>query len=215
MMCLDVFASGPADTNTYLLSCSKTKAAAIIDTPPESSQWLLSEIQAQGLEVKMILLTHSHWDHIADSALLKEKLKVPLYVHAEDAPNVQSPGTDGLRLFFPISPCTVDGFLTDHQKISVGHLSLEVIHTPGHTPGGVCFYLEREKTLISGDTLFQGTIGRLNFPGSSPAKMWASLKRLALLPKDTKVYPGHGDPTTLAEESWIANAEKRFTQGSS
>jgi glyoxylase-like metal-dependent hydrolase (beta-lactamase superfamily II) len=100
--------------------------------------------------------------------------------------------------------------LEDGQVLAVGEFQIEVIHTPGHTPGGVCFYLKEQKILFSGDTLFQGTIGNLSFPTARPARMWDSLKRLAALPKETRVYPGHGDPTTIGKEQWIANAEDRF-----
>jgi glyoxylase-like metal-dependent hydrolase (beta-lactamase superfamily II) len=104
-----------------------------------------------------------------------------------------------------------DGFLIEGQKLTVGDLDIEVIHTPGHTPGGVCFYLPKEKVLISGDTLFRGTIGNLNFPTSRPDLMWGSLKKLAALPADTKVYPGHGGSTTIGAEKWIGHAKERFT----
>ena len=172
---------------------------------------LLGAISQDSLTVEMILLTHSHWDHIADCHLLQTKLGTSLYVHQQDADNVQKPGADGLPLFFPIKPATVTGSLVDGQKIKVGTLILEVIHTPGHTPGGVCFYLENKNILFSGDTLFQGSMGRIDLPtASKPEVMWSSLKRLSLLPKETIVYPGHGDPTTIGKESWIADPQKKF-----
>ena len=210
-MLLNAFSSGPADTNTYLIGCSRTHKAVLIDTPQGSADWVLAQIKKHSLSIEMILLTHSHWDHTAEASLLKEKLQVPVYVHQEDAGNLEKPGSDRLPLFFPIPPVKPDGFLTDGQLITVGDLQIEVIHTPGHTPGGVCFYLPEQKVLISGDTLFQGTIGNLSFPTARPTLMWASLKRLAALPPDTTVYPGHGDPTTIGEEQWIINAQKRFS----
>jgi hydroxyacylglutathione hydrolase len=158
----------------------------------------------------MILLTHSHWDHTAEVSLLKEQLQVPIYIHKEDVKNLEEPGSDRLPLLYPIRAVKPDDYLYDGQILMVGELAIEVIHTPGHTPGGVCFYLKQQKALFSGDTLFKGTIGNLSFPTARPKLMWASLERLAKLPKDTKVYPGHGPATTIGAEEWLSNAEEYF-----
>jgi glyoxylase-like metal-dependent hydrolase (beta-lactamase superfamily II) len=209
-MIIETFSSGPADTNSYLLACSKTGQAVVIDVPFESAEHTVERVQVLSLHLQKILLTHSHWDHTADAALLQRELNVPIFVHAADAGNVKVPGSDKLPLYFPITPAQPEGFLTDGQKIEVRELEIEVIHTPGHTPGGVCFYLKKQHVLFSGDTLFKGTIGNLSFPTGDPAAMWESLKRLSLLPKETVVYPGHGDPTTIGKEAWIAHAEDKF-----
>jgi glyoxylase-like metal-dependent hydrolase (beta-lactamase superfamily II) len=209
-MILEVFPSGPAETNAYLLACSETKRAVVIDVPFESVELLIDCAKKHSVVIEMILLTHSHWDHTAEAALLKEKLGIPLYVHQEDVGNLETPGSDRLPMLFPVRGVQADGFLTDGQEIDVGTLHIQVIHTPGHTPGGVCFYLPKEKVLISGDTLFRGTIGNLSFPTARPALMWKSLKKLAALPPETKVYPGHGGPTTIGAEKWIAHAQDRF-----
>ena len=210
-MILEVFPSGPLETNAYLLACDVTKHAVVIDVPSESSDALLQRIKELSLAVDMILLTHSHWDHIADASLLKERLKVPIYVHQEDADNLTNPGTDRLPLFFPLKGVKPDGYLLEGQELTVGKLTIKVIHTPGHSPGSVCFYLRSENILISGDTLFRGTIGNLSLPTARPAAMWDSLKKLALLPAETKVYPGHGSPTTIGAEKWIAHAQARLS----
>lgn len=209
-MILEVYSSGPAETNTYLLGCSATKQAVVVDVPFDSVEWILQQAKKHALSIAMILLTHSHWDHIAEVALLKDKLNIPVYVHRDDAANLEHPGADGLPLFFPIRGIKADGFFTEGQHIEVGTLSIQVLFTPGHSPGCVCFYLPKEKVLISGDTLFRGTIGNLSFPSSKPALMWDSLKKLAALPADTQVYPGHGDSTTIGKEQWIAHAKNRF-----
>ncbi|HEY2809990.1 MAG TPA: MBL fold metallo-hydrolase [Rhabdochlamydiaceae bacterium] len=207
-MILEIFPLGPAETNAYLLACSQTKRAAIIDAPLDSSKILAKRAKEFDLHIEMLLLTHSHWDHIADAAAFKEKLHLPIYIHSEDAGNLVEPGLDKLPLFFPIKGVDPDHFLEQGQKIPLGHLHIEVIHTPGHTPGGVCFYLEKQKVLFSGDTLFRGAIGNLSFPTARPRLMTESLKKLALLPKDTVVYPGHGESTTIGDESWIVNLHK-------
>ncbi len=209
-MILEVFPSGPLDTNAYILACDVTKHAAVIDVPLESSHVLLERIRELALSVDTILLTHSHWDHIAEVSELKKHLKASIYIHKEDAGNLESPGSDKLPLFFPLKGVKPDGYLTDGQELAIGKLAITVIHTPGHSPGGVCFYLPSEHTLISGDTLFRGTIGNLSLPTACPALMWDSLKKLAVLPAATKVYPGHGDATTIGAEKWIAQAQDRF-----
>ncbi len=205
-MILEVFPSGPLETNAYLLACEATRHAAIIDAPPESSDLLLNRVKELSLAVDMILLTHSHWDHIAQVADLKEALQVPVYIHRDDAANLENPGADKLPLFFPLKGIKSDGYLSDGQQIVVGKLEITVLHTPGHSPGCVCFYLPAENVLISGDTLFRGGIGNLSLPTARPEAMWKSLKKLAALPPLTKVYPGHSGPTTIGAEKWIAQA---------
>jgi hydroxyacylglutathione hydrolase len=207
LMILEVFPSGPLETNAYLLACDATKHAAVIDVPLESSDVLLERIKKFSLSVDAILLTHSHWDHIAEVAELKTHLKASVYIHKEDAGNLESPGSDKLPLFFPLKGVNPDGYLTDGQELTIGKLVITVIHTPGHSPGSVCFYLPAEQILISGDTLFRGTIGNLSLPTARPALMWNSLKKLAALPSATKVYPGHGGATTIGAERWIAQAQ--------
>lgn len=209
-MWLQYFPAGPIDTNTVIVGCLKTHKAVIIDVPAESASAILELLSLHHLQAEKILLTHSHWDHIGDMAVLKKKLDVPVHVHAEDAGNVREPGSDGLPLFFPIEGVQPDGFLQEGQEMSVGELEFQVIHTPGHTPGCVCFWFPQEKVLISGDTLFQGSIGRLDLPTARPKLMWDSLKKLAQLPATTKVIPGHGRETTIGAESWLSHAEQYF-----
>ena len=206
-MILECFPSGPLRTNAYLLGCSETKKAVVIDVPFESADLLIHRSLELGLQIEAILLTHSHLDHIGEAKLLKERLGIPIYIHREDAGNLANPGSDGLPLYLPVPGVISDGFVEEGQVIRVGNLEIEVIHTPGHSPGCVCFYLPKEKILISGDTLFRGTIGNLGFPSSRPGLMSRSLKKLAALPKETRVYPGHGAPTTIQAEHWIAHAK--------
>ncbi|MBS0615280.1 MAG: MBL fold metallo-hydrolase [Verrucomicrobia bacterium] len=209
-MFLEVHASGPADTNCILLGCPVTKSAALIDAPAGCLPWVTKHVKKHQLSLEKLLLTHSHWDHIADSKALKDHFSLDIYVHPEDAGNLENPGSDGLPLLFDIDGVKPDHFLKDGMILTIGSLSLQVLDTPGHTPGCVCFWLPEQKILISGDTLFQGTIGNLSFPTARPSLMWSSLKKLASLPPDTHVIPGHGPPTTLSAESWISHAEEFF-----
>lgn len=209
-MIIQPFPSGPFETNAYVVGCLASRKAAIIDPAPESSKKIITFLSKENLIPQMILLTHSHWDHIADASVLKQKFQIPLYVHPLDAGNVKEPGSDGLPLWIAIASETPDKMLSEEDIIRLGSLEFAVIHTPGHTPGGVCFYNASNGILFSGDTLFQGSIGNLSFPTASPEAMWKSLKKLAKLKPDTLVYPGHGPSTTIGKESWIVRAEQIF-----
>jgi len=206
------FAFGPLQTNAILFGCQVTKKCAVIDPALGSTPAILDQIKTLDLSIEKILLTHSHWDHFADAYELKEKTHVPLYVHALDAPNLQAPGCDGLPLFFSIHPVQPDGFLEEGQSFSVGHLKIQVIHTPGHSPGGVCFYLADQNLLFSGDTLFRGTMGTLQLPTAEPSQMWNSLAKLAKLPPHTRVVPGHGEDTSIGQENWLSRAKQKFSK---
>lgn len=200
-MIVKKFTTGPIDTNSYLLICPSSKSAVVIDVGQDSAQELNSYAERHQLKLEKILLTHSHWDHIAGLSHLKNHLDIPVYVHQDDENNIINPGSDGLLLFIPIQGVKVDHYLKDEEVINTGDLRIKVIHTPGHTPGGVCFYLEEQKMLFSGDTLFQEAIGRMDLPTAcSPLKMIESLKKLETLPQETIIYPGHGEKTTIKQE---------------
>jgi hydroxyacylglutathione hydrolase len=209
-MIIQAFPSGPFDTNAYIAACPRTREAAIIDPAPGSANALIAFISDQELTPIAILLTHSHWDHIVDTAQLKTKYKIPVSIHQLDAGNLENPGSDGLPCWIPIEGVKPDGLLEEGSFFDVGDFHFQVIHTPGHTPGGVCFYCPNENILISGDTLFKGTIGNLSFPTARPKLMWNSLNKLAKLPPETRVFPGHGPSTTIGAEGWLARAEQIF-----
>jgi glyoxylase-like metal-dependent hydrolase (beta-lactamase superfamily II) len=204
-MLIKTFNCGPVETNCYLVSSESTKETMVIDAPKGCTPLILEYCQKHGLKVIRIILTHTHWDHIADAAELKKKLGVPLCVGEFDRDNLEHPGSDQLPLFFNIEGVTPDQLLKNGDQIPLSNMTFEVIHTPGHSPGGICLWEKSKKVLFSGDTLFKGTIGRVDFPTSNPQQMKHSLKALGLLPLETRVYPGHGDTTTLLEESWIKN----------
>ncbi len=210
-MLIQAFPSGPLTTNAYVAACSETREAAIIDPAPSSSKAIQAFLASQQLKCRKILLTHSHWDHIADVKDLKEVFNVSIYIHPLDAPNLRQPGSDGLPCWLTIAGVEPDVLLADGMQIPLGGLTFQVLHTPGHSPGGVCFYNSQQKVLFSGDTLFEGTMGSLSLPTSQPELMWPSLDKLAQLPFDTTVYPGHGLPTTIGAESrWLSDAQKLF-----
>ena len=204
------FTSGPFQTNAIVISCDQTRKAAIIDPSPGSMELITGYIEKENLQPEKILLTHSHWDHTADVSKVKKKYSIPVFIHEEDKKNLIFPGADGLPLIVEIEGVEPDHLIKEGDTIMVGQLHLEVIHTPGHSPGGVCFYCSEENILISGDTLFKGSIGNLSLPTSDPDTMWPSLKKLHTLPAETAVYPGHGPTTTIGAENWLPKAKELF-----
>ena len=210
MFDLSSFSCGPLATNAFLLSCMQTKCAVIFDPGQGAAEQLLQKAKEKKVAIEKVLLTHSHWDHLVDLALVVEKLNIPVFVHKADSENVRAPGSDGIPLLFPCQGVQNLSFLEDGKQIKVGQLILDVLHTPGHSPGSVCFYLAEQKVLISGDTLFRGSIGNLSLPTANRKDMWRSLQKLAQLPKDVRVYPGHGEMTTIGAEHWLSRAEEVF-----
>ena len=171
---------GPFGTNAYIVVCQATGGSAVVDVPGEADEIVK---QLANTNPKYILITHNHFDHLMALDELKAKLKVPVAVHLLDA--------GGL----PLRP---DMELNDGDTIEVGELKIKVLHTPGHTPGGVCLLLG--KYLISGDTIFPGGPGKTGTPADFKQIVKSIETRLFVLPDDTEVYPGHGDATVLGKE---------------
>lgn len=210
-MFIQAFPSGPFETNAYVVACPTTRHAAIIDPAPGCAQTVIQFLTNNNLSPKAIWLTHSHWDHIADAAVLKKHYSIPLLVHPLDAQNMIQPGSDKLPCWISIEGTTPDSPpLEEGVALPLGNLTFHVIHTPGHTPGGVCFYCPEKEILISGDTLFRGSIGNTSFATGQPELMWQSLNKLATLPPETRVYPGHGNSTTIGKENWLPRAKEIF-----
>lgn len=211
-MLIQSFPSGPFLTNAYVIACAKTLQAAVIDPSFDSDNQIKRFITQKNLHCQSILLTHSHWDHIACVKDLKQEYNADVYIHFLDAPNLKNPGIDKIPFRIPIEGVEPSYFLEEAMVIPIGDLRLQVYHTPGHSPGSVCFYESNHRVLISGDTLFKGTIGSLSLPTGQAHLMWDSLKKLGDLPTETKVFPGHGDPTTIGEElKLLLNAKQLFS----
>jgi glyoxylase-like metal-dependent hydrolase (beta-lactamase superfamily II) len=209
-MIIQSFCCGPLETNAYVVACEKTREAAVIDPAPGSCQVLNEYIIRNKLTPTKILLTHTHLDHTADVAALHRLYPVPVHVHPEDAANLIRPGADGLPNWFQSEGVQPDVLYVDGDTVTVGELTFQVIHTPGHCPGSVCLYEATQGVLLSGDTLFKQSIGTFGVPTAQPERMWPSLDRLAKLPPATRVYPGHGPSTTIDEESWLPKARQIF-----
>lgn len=204
--------SGPFETNAYVVSSIGSSQALIIDPAPSSADEISKYLSANQLVPALIVLTHSHWDHIADTAILKAKYNIPVWIHPFDAPNLQSPGIDGLPCWIKIEGVEADQMLQENDLVPLGNDQFIVIHTPGHTPGGICLYCKEKGILFSGDTLFKGSIGNLSFPTCQPDLMWGSLDKLSKLPAETQVFPGHGPSTRIGNEGWLPQARQIFDQ---
>lgn len=186
----------------YIIGCEKTKKCAVID-PGGNVDLILQEIENDGLTVQYIIATHGHADHVCGNSELKEATGAQIVMHKDDD---EFFGQDQVKQFFAglgldHSP-PADVTVKEGDLIEVGEEKFKVIHTPGHTPGGMCLY--NEPNLFTGDTLFAGGIGRTDFPGGAHQELMASIKnKLFVLPDDTIVWPGHGyggSSSTIGEE---------------
>jgi hydroxyacylglutathione hydrolase len=171
---------GPYATNSYILTCPETGDGVLVDAPAEASAIVRA---AKGTDLRHILVTHSHMDHIGALPELKSRLGVPVAIHSLDMKAL------------PVQPQML---LEDGQEVSFGNVSLKVLHTPGHTPGSLCFLVG--KHLLSGDTLFPHGPGRTNSPADFKRIIGSITARLFVLSDDTEVYPGHGNSTILGKE---------------
>lgn len=192
---------GPLQTNCYIVGCEATKTGLIID-PGGDPDAIMREVEEQGLAVTLIVNTHAHIDHISANARIKEATGAPLAIHELDAPLLTDPWRS-LSFFMgrrkPSPP--PDQLLKEGDRIQVGTISLEVLHTPGHTPGSISLWSEMERVVFTGDALFHMGIGRTDFPGGSHETLIRSIReKLLTLPGDTVVYSGHGPATTIEQE---------------
>ena len=175
----------------YIVACEKTGKAAVID-PGGDEQKILNEVKAKGYSVEYIIATHGHPDHVCGNRAIQEATGAKIVMHRADAQFFGAPEVQNYfsMLGLEASP-PVDWEVEDGEVIVVGGVSLQVLHTPGHTPGGMCLY--NAPDLITGDTLFVGGVGRTDFPGGSHQDLLASIQnKLLVLPPETIVWPGHG-----------------------
>jgi hydroxyacylglutathione hydrolase len=191
-MLIETFTVGMLSTNCYLTSSKETKEAILIDPGLDFSgeaKPIFDYITTGKLNVKFIVNTHGHDDHIKANALFQQKFNVPICIHPLDAHFIETTEKDNI-------PANV--MLEEGSLIKFGSETLKVMHTPGHTPGSIC--LVGEKLVFTGDTLFAGSIGRTDFPGGSMNDMRLSLKKLTSLSDNLLVYPGHGETSMIREE---------------
>lgn len=190
---------GELQTNCYLVY-NRPEQAALIDPGGEAGR-ILETIRENRAEIRAILLTHAHFDHMMAAEEIKRVFSVPLMVYEEER-EALADGMINLSLPMTGRGCRVEAerLLRDGDDVTVGDMTFRVLHTPGHTAGSCCYELCGTDALFTGDTLFWHSYGRTDFPGGSGREMIASVRGLLALPGDLAVYPGHGPSTTLDEE---------------
>jgi len=202
-MKIDRLILGAYETNCYVLRNGEDAADCLIVDPGLDAEILIDFLKENKLNPAAVVLTHGHSDHIAGLALLREQFAgIKVFIHEMDAPMLTDPRANlsllsGMR--FHTKP--EDVVLQENDTIEQAGVKLVVIHTPGHTPGGISLYSQEDGVAFVGDTLFAGSIGRTDFPGGNTSQLLASVReKLFTLPEETKAYPGHGPATTIAEE---------------
>jgi glyoxylase-like metal-dependent hydrolase (beta-lactamase superfamily II) len=194
---IEVGAFPPWDTNAYLVWDGSAPEALVLDPGMNSTDSLVARAAANGLRVHLIANSHGHIDHIFDNGPLKRATNAPLAIHPDDAYRLDGRNNYG----FEIEQVTAERQLREGERVEVGRLAFEVLHTPGHTEGSVCLYEPTHRLLLAGDVLFAGSYGRTDLPGGDSAAMVESLARLARdLQDDVRVLPGHGPETTIGRE---------------
>jgi len=190
---------GPLQTNCYIVGCEETKEGAIID-PGGDAKRILAEVERLGLKIKYVINTHGHFDHTLANKEVVEATGAPLAIHSADASMLtQGGGAFFFGIIGKASP-PADVTLGEGQVLALGQIELQVLHTPGHSPGSICLYSEDEGVLFDGDVLFNMGMGRYDLPGGSYRVLMDSIQRLLALPDETTVYPGHGPATTIGRE---------------
>lgn len=191
---------GMVGTNCYLLCNMDIKECVLID-PADSQDEISRMIDESGCSLKGILLTHGHFDHIMAADAVRDKYGVKVYASCDEKNTLEQPHINlgeayGLKL-----SVKADVWHKDGEILKLAGFDIEALHTPGHTEGGSCYYIREIGVLFSGDTLFCGSVGRTDFPGGSMSEIVRSIKeKVMVLPDDTKVYPGHGEGTSVGYE---------------
>jgi hydroxyacylglutathione hydrolase len=202
-LALEIFlqrAVGPLACNCYVVGDGRTKQAIVID-PGGDADELVTEIAHRGLNVTTIVATHAHFDHLLGAERIREVTGAPLLLHGADLPLLEWMQESG-RLFLGVDlppPPEVDAMPSERDRLQAGAVELEVVHTPGHSPGSIS--LIGESAVFAGDTLFAGSIGRTDLPGGDANALVEAVRaKLFALDARTRVFPGHGPPTTLGTE---------------
>ena len=199
-MKVERYATGILNTNCYLAINEETKETVVID-PADCPKYLMSHIKEEGLQIVALLLTHGHFDHTMGIEKFLKEFPVPVYVHEEDAQMMEDPAMNLSSTYTGGYTFSKAQTIKGGQAMKLAGYDFEVIHTPGHTRGGCCFYVASENALFSGDTLFQNSVGRTDFATSSTSDLVRSIReKLFVLPDETHVYPGHMGETMIGHE---------------
>jgi len=198
-MILESLPTGPLEVNCYILGCETTRKAAVIDPGGHVDQ-ILALLERLELQLELVINTHGHFDHVGGNRQLLEATGVELLLHEKDQELLKLAAEHAANFGLPteISP-PPNRLLQGGEEVNVGELKIKVLHTPGHTPGGICLLVEDQ--VIVGDTLFAGSIGRTDLPGGNHQELLSSIRmQLLPLPDVTVAHPGHGPTTTIGRE---------------
>ncbi len=214
-MFIETLTLGSLSENCYIVADEKTGAAVVFDPGDEAGR-ILAILRARNLEVKLIANTHGDVDHVMAVAPVKRITGAPFAIHPADIPLLKRAHAQYVQWFGTLAepPPDPDLELFDGQELEVDGLKFTVLHTPGHTQGSVCFYFPNDGVLVSGDTLFQGGVGRTDRPVGNWRQLIESIRtKLLVLPDETVVYPGHGPPTTIGQEKTSNPFLRELTSG--
>lgn len=200
---LQAFEAGPVQTNAYLVTDDETNEALIVDAPHGVTDDLIEAARRAGSHIGQIVITHTHWDHIADAAVLAEATGAPLLAHPLAVEPLARPGSALFDLPFSIPPVKPDRLLKEGDDVQIGAHTFRVLHLPGHDPAHIVLFSEPDRIFLGGDVVFPEGHGRIDIPGADVKAMNHSLARVAQLPPETVIYPGHGRSTTIGEEAWL------------
>jgi len=199
---VDKYICGDVRTNCYFLINTQTKEAVIVD-PADNAPMLKRKITEKELKPVAILLTHGHFDHIMAAEEIRSAYKIPIIAHKEEKMILENARGNLSVMFGANYVIKADQYVDDNAMLSLADFDIQVMHTPGHTIGGCCYYVKEEGVLFSGDTLFCESIGRTDFPTGSMSTLIRSIRqKLLVLPEETKVYPGHESTTDIEHEKY-------------
>ena len=191
---------GAVQTNCYFLQNTDTNEVVVVD-PGAKGERIYEELTSRGYTIKAVLLTHGHFDHVMGADAIRKAADVKVYLGELDGKLIENADLNVSAMFGTPYTMKADILVKDGEEFELAGIKMKVIHTPGHTAGGVCYYLEEEKILVCGDTLFAESVGRTDFPTSSSRDLVTAIrKKLFTLPEDVYVYPGHGPTTTIGYE---------------
>ena len=198
---------GPLEENCYIIGDEQSREAIVID-PGDEPDRIIEAIKELGLRVTAIICTHAHFDHIGAVSELKAATGAKVLIHSEDMELYDGARDQAAFWGYDLDDLPrPDGFLKEGDEVRAGNITFQVLHTPGHSPGGICLY--GSGVIFTGDTLFQGSVGRTDFHGGDMSRLKDSFRRLLKLPEDTKVLSGHGPETTIGREK----RENMFLEG--
>ena len=197
---INQYVVGAVQTNCYFAINDETKETLIVD-PGDNAKQLADRIRQEELKPVAVLLTHGHFDHAGGAAELAREFQIPVYAHEDEKETLEDPKLNVSWMMGKEEHFSADEFVADEQELDLAGFHIRVLHTPGHTVGGCCYYLPYEDVVFSGDTLFCMSVGRTDFPKGSMSAIVRSIKeKLMVLPERTTVYPGHNDVTTIENE---------------